>query len=48
MNATNHSRISLERTFMDNSCGIRDFKQKDTGDKYSTSSKKVLQTKNRL
>ncbi len=27
---------------------IRDFKQKDTGDKYSTSSKKVLQTKNRL
>lgn len=24
---------------------IRDFKQKDTGDKYSTSSKKVLQNK---
>ena len=27
---------------------IRDFKQKDTDDKYSTSSKKVLQNKNRL
>lgn len=27
---------------------IRDFKQKDTGDKYSISSKKVLQTKNRF
>ena len=27
---------------------IRDFKQKDTGDKYSTSSKKVLQNKKRL
>ncbi len=27
---------------------IRDFKQNDTGDKYSTSSKKVLQNKNRL